>query len=92
MCEADQPGSGVRAMTAMKKSEIDQILDRVRTWPMPRQQDAARILLAMEAQDPRPYQLSDDERADIDAALEEFARGEIATDEEVGRVFDRYRA
>ena len=35
--------------------------------------------------------LSDEERADIDASLEELARGEIALDEEVRSTFDRYR-
>ncbi|MGZ8324362.1 MAG: hypothetical protein ACXWU8_03090 [Rhodoplanes sp.] len=60
-------------------------------WPRPRQEDAARILLAMEAQDASVYRLSDEERADIDASLEELARGEIALDEEVRSTFDRYR-
>ena len=70
-------------MTAMTKGEIEAILDRVRMWPRRRQEDAARILLAMEAQDASVYRLSDEERADIDASLEELARGEIASDEEV---------
>jgi hypothetical protein len=78
-------------MTAMTKGEIEAILDRVRMWPRPRQEDAARILLAMEAQDASVYRLSDEERADIDASLEELARGEIALDEEVRSTFDRYR-
>jgi hypothetical protein len=75
----------------MTKGEIEAILDRVRMWPRPRQEDAARILLAMEAQDASVYRLSDEERADIDASLEELARGEIALDEEVRATFDRYR-
>lgn len=79
------------AMTAMTKGEIEAILDRVRMWPRPRQEDAARILLAMEAQDASVYRLSDEERADIDASLEELARGEIALNEEVRATFDRYR-
>ena len=78
-------------MTAMTKGEIEAILDRVRMWPRQRQEDAARILLAMEAQDASVYRLLDEERADIDASLEELARGEIALDEEVRSTFDRYR-
>jgi hypothetical protein len=45
----------------------------------------------MEAQDSTPYQLSDDEHADIAAALEELARGEVASDKDVAAVFNRYR-
>ena len=78
-------------MTATTKDEIDAILDRVRMWPRPRQEDAARILLAMEAQESSVYRLSEEERADIETSLEEIARGEVALDEEVKAVFDRYR-
>ena len=37
------------------------------------------------------YHLSDEERADIEGALDEVARGEVASDKEVAAVFDRYR-
>ncbi|HEY4722650.1 MAG TPA: hypothetical protein VII92_12430 [Anaerolineae bacterium] len=75
----------------MTKEQIDSVLNRVRSWPATRQEDAALLLLAMEAQDSTPYQLSDDEYADIEAALEELARGEVASDEDVAAVFNRYR-
>jgi predicted transcriptional regulator len=70
----------------MTKDQIDAILDRVHSWPKARQEDAARVLLAMEAQDSSTYVLSDEERADVEAALAEAARGEFATDEEVAAV------
>jgi hypothetical protein len=75
----------------MTKEQIEKVLDRVRTWPQSRQEDAAQVLLAMEAQDVRPYRLSDEERTDIEAALEEVARGEVASDAEIETVFNRYR-
>ena len=71
----------------MTKDQIDAILDRVHAWPRSRQGDAVRLLLAMEAQAGSTYKLSEDERADLEAALEEAARGEIATDAEVAAVF-----
>ena len=74
----------------MNKAQIDSILDRVRTWPEERQEDAARILLAMEGQDTGTYRLSDEERAEIRAALEEVERGEVASDQEVAAVFNRH--
>ena len=75
----------------MTKEQIESVLERVRTWPQSRQEDAAQVLLAMEAQDAGPYRLSEEERADIEAALAEVDRGEIASDAEVAAVFNRYR-
>ena len=75
----------------MTKSEIDAVLDRVKTWPPERQQDAARVLLEMEAQGTEVYVLSDDERAAIEEGMAQARRGEFATDEEVATLFDRYR-
>ena len=75
----------------MNKADIDSILDRVRTWPEERQEDAARILLAMESEDSGIYRLSEAERIEIRAALAEVQRGEVATDAEVTAVFNRYR-
>ena len=75
----------------MTKEQIETVLQRVRTWPSSRQEDAARILLAMEAQEAGLYRLSDEERADLNMALEEVARGEVASDEEVAAVFQARR-
>lgn len=75
----------------MTKTQIDEVLERVRTWPPARQEDAVRMLLEMEAQGTDVYQLSDEERAAIEASMEEARRGEFATDEEVAAVFNRYR-
>ena len=72
----------------MTKEQIESVLDRVRTWPASRQEDAAAVLLAMEAEDLGPYRLSDEERADIEAAL---AEDDFATDAEVAEVFGRQR-
>jgi predicted transcriptional regulator len=75
----------------MTKDQIAAVLDRVRSWPAARQEDAARVLLAMEAEDASPYLLDAEERAEIEAALGEAARGEFATEAEVEAVFARYR-
>lgn len=76
----------------MTKDQIDAVLDRVHLWPQARQEDAVRILLAMEAQAAAPYALNAEERADLEAALDEAARGELATQAEVEAVFARHRA
>ena len=76
----------------MTKDQIDAVLDRVHAWPKPRQEDAVRILLAMEAQAATPYILSAEERSDLGVALDEVERGELATEAEVEAIFARYRA
>ncbi|HEX8166708.1 MAG TPA: hypothetical protein VF601_13085 [Beijerinckiaceae bacterium] len=75
----------------MTKEQIEQIFERVRTWPPERQEDAAQMLLRMEEQGIEPYKLDEDERREIEAALAEAERGEFANDEEVEAVFNRYR-
>ena len=49
----------------MKKHELTAVLERVRTWPAERQEDAARVLLEMEAQDASPYQLNEEQLAEL---------------------------
>ena len=70
--------------------EIEGILHRVRSWPIERQKDAAWMLLMMEEQGVEPYELTEDEEADLKLALEEEERGEFATDEEIEALFKRY--
>jgi hypothetical protein len=69
---------------------LDKALERVRAWSKDRQDDAARLLLAMDRRDAEPYKLTPDERAEIDAALDEAERGEFASDEEVAALFQRF--
>jgi predicted transcriptional regulator len=75
----------------MTKDQIEAVLDRVRAWPPERQEDAARVLLQMEAAGTEVHVLSDDERAAIEEGMAQARRGEFATDEEVAAVFNRYR-
>lgn len=65
-------------MPATVKDRLETVLDRVRAWPLTRQEDAIRTLLAMESEGAPLYQRSDEERADIKAGLEEIIRGEEA--------------
>jgi len=76
----------------MTKDQIDAVLDRVHAWPKSRQEDAVRVLLAMEEQAATPYVLSEEERSDLEVALDEVRRGELATETEVEAIFARYRA
>ena len=75
----------------MTKEQIEQIFERVRTWPLERQQDAAEMLLRMEEQGVESYELSDEELADLAEALAEADREEPVPDAEIKALFDRYR-
>jgi hypothetical protein len=49
----------------MTKEQVKEILDRVLTWPPERQEDAAEILMSIEAQDKSGYRLSDEQLAEL---------------------------
>lgn len=53
----------------MTKDQVKAVLDRVLTWPSKRQEDAARVLAEMEQQDTSPYQLSDEQAAEVERRL-----------------------
>jgi predicted transcriptional regulator len=75
----------------MTQAEIDQIFDRVRSWPLERQEKAMALLLALEEQGTGVYDLSDAELSVIEAAEAEAERGEFASDKEMEALFGRYR-
>ena len=72
----------------MTREQIDAIFERAREWPLDRQEEAAEMLLILEDRAKGIYHLSDEEGADIDEALAEVERGEVASDEEVAALFD----
>ena len=53
----------------MTKQQVKEILDRVLTWPPQRQEDAVRVLSAMEEQDAHPYHLTDEQVAEVERRL-----------------------
>jgi predicted transcriptional regulator len=75
----------------MTKEQIDAVLDRVREWPVERQEDAVRMLMEMEQADTDEVELTEEQYARLDQAIAEADRGEFATAEQVQAVFARYR-
>lgn len=45
--------------------QIDAILERVRQWPAERQREAAELLTLIEEQDQSPFQLTDEQLAEV---------------------------
>ena len=67
----------------MTKQEIKEVLDRVLSWPPDLQEDAAAILLMLEAREGELYHPSEDEWAAVQEGLEQARRGDFASDEEM---------
>jgi hypothetical protein len=71
----------------MTKDQVKEVLDRVLTWPRERQEAAARVLTAMEAQDAGEYRLTDDQLAEVRRRRAKNDPNRIAFD----KVFERFR-
>ncbi len=76
----------------MTKEQIKAVLDRVLTWPPERQQDAADMLLWLEAKEGEFYHPSDDEWAAIQEGLAQARRGEFVPEEEMDAFWKRHLA
>jgi hypothetical protein len=49
----------------MSKEQVKAVLDRVLSWPSERQEDAAKVLTLMEAQDHSAYRLTDEQVEEV---------------------------
>jgi len=63
----------------------------VLTWPPERQEDAARVLSAMEEQHATPYRLTAEQVEEVQRRRAEFAEGRerYATDEEIAALWKK---
>ena len=75
----------------MTKEQVKAVLDRVLSWPPERQEEAARVLSQMEEQDRSPYQLTDEQLAEVKRRLTDPSP-KFLTLEEVRERFARRRA
>jgi hypothetical protein len=69
---------------------LELAVQAARAWPADRQEEAAELLERMDAYLNTPYELSDEERADLEEALAEIRRGEIASDADVAAMRRRH--
>jgi hypothetical protein len=70
----------------MTQDQIKKVLERVLTWPPERQEDAAQLLLALEAHEGEFYRSDEDEWAAVEEAYQQALRGEFASDEEIAEI------
>lgn len=69
---------------------LQRAIEDAKAWPLDRQDAAAEVLENMSKLTTEAYVLSDEERADLEQALEEARRGEFASDAEVTAMFSRH--
>ena len=53
----------------MTTKALKEVIERVQRWSQQRQDDAARMLLEMEAQDTSSYHLTDEQAAEVECRL-----------------------
>jgi len=74
----------------MTKEQVKEVLDRVLSWPPERQEDAVRVLTAMEAQEQSELRLTDEQAAEVERRLAD-PNPKFVTLEEVRERFARRR-
>ena len=72
-------GAGV-----MTTEEIETVFERVRTWPPERKAYAALLLLQVDREGSEPFELSDEDMAELDRAEASGPASEAAVDALLG--------
>ncbi len=75
----------------MTRESLEILLDRVAALPEEDQDKVIRLIDEIEANRHHVYQLNDEERAAVRRGLAEMRAGDLASDDEVATVFNRYR-
>lgn len=70
---------------------LENAVEKVKALSEDRQRYAADVLEQIAAAGDGVYQLTDEERRLVREGLDELDRGEVATEQEVRAVFDKYR-
>jgi hypothetical protein len=73
----------------MTKAQIKEVLDRVLTWSPDRQQDAAQMLLLLEAREGELYHPSEEEWLAIEEGVGQIDRGEVVLADEMDAFWKR---
>ncbi|WP_441231456.1 hypothetical protein AB7828_24955 [Tardiphaga sp. 215_C5_N2_1] len=75
----------------MTRQDIELILEQVATWPEEAQEEFLTSFNEIEAKHVGVYQLNDEERAAVLRGLAEMRAGQLASEEEIAALFNRFR-
>jgi hypothetical protein len=75
----------------MTKEQIKVMLDRILTWPPEAQEEAVASLQTIEEEFMGSHELSPGDLEALERSADDVRHGRFAADEDVKRVFDRYR-
>lgn len=80
----------------MKSKSIDDLLERVKTWPPGAQGDLAQAVMSIEAELERgaydePYVPTKEEREALERAIKQADSGEFVSRAEIEAIFAKYR-
>lgn len=87
-CRKDRLYKEYDILTIFMTQELSEIIERVKTWPAWRQDDAAYLLEMMEQSGTSVYRLSDDEREAVREGLE----SPVVSDAELKAFRNRHKA
>ena len=71
----------------MTRDQVKEVIERVLSWPRERQEDAAQMLLALEARQGELYHPDDDEWAAIEEGVAQAKRREAVSATEIAALF-----
>ncbi|MDO8517822.1 MAG: hypothetical protein Q7S26_00825 [bacterium] len=71
--------------------KLKELLHRMEAWPKEAQEEAVASLHAIEEEIAEPYELTNEDRVAIDHGLEDVRQGNVASEEDVEKLFSHYR-
>jgi len=74
----------------MTKEQINAVLENVRSWPEQDQEELAELAREIEARRSGVYVMSDEERAAVQAGLDQARRGEFVPDDQMDAFWKKY--
>ena len=75
----------------MMMKKLKDLVERVEHWPPEAQEEALASLTTIEEEFVEPHKLSPEDRQALERSAEDVRQGRFASEEQVRKVFDRYR-
>jgi hypothetical protein len=74
----------------MTKEQINAVLESIRSWPQPDQEELVEFAREIEARRTGIYVMTDEERAAVREGFDQARRGDFVPDEEMDALWKKY--